>query len=88
MKTIFWPKREEVTEKQRKSCNEKLHNLHFDQIKENEMVGVCGTYGGGTQVHTGFLWGNLGKEASWNTCSIILCRNFMFMGPCIVNLCQ
>ena len=41
------------------------------------MIGACGTYEGRTQMHTGFWWGNLGKEATWNTRSIILNRNFI-----------
>jgi hypothetical protein len=40
------------------------------------MFGACGMIGGKTQMHTGFWWGNLGKEATWNTCSIMLSRNF------------
>jgi hypothetical protein len=30
-----------------------------DQIEKNEMCGACGTYGGRSEVYTGFCWGNL-----------------------------
>jgi hypothetical protein len=48
LRTIFGPKREEVTKALRKLHNEELHNLHSSpniskviEIKDNEMGGTC-----------------------------------------------
>jgi hypothetical protein len=40
------------------------------------MAGACGTYRGENTKAPRVLVGYLGKEATWNTCSIILNRNF------------
>jgi hypothetical protein len=35
-------------------------------MKEDEMGGTCGTYGGRREMYGWFLWGNL-KETAWKT---------------------
>jgi hypothetical protein len=41
------------------------HHLS-DQTKNKKMSGACSTYGG-QEVHTGFGWGDLGKETTCKT---------------------
>ena len=52
LRTIFGPKRSEVTGQWRKLHNEQLNDMYCppkyhlgNQIKKNEMGGACGTYG-------------------------------------------
>ena len=36
-----------------------LNAIQVIQVQENEMGGVCGTYWGKREMHTGIWWGNL-----------------------------
>ena len=47
LRTIFGPKRDEVTREWQKLHNVELNDLHFSPniLKKNEMSGACSTYG-------------------------------------------
>lgn len=59
---ILGPKWEEITGGWRKLHNKQHHDLYCEQnilkvvkkVKEDEMGGTCGTYGGQEQIHTRF----------------------------------
>jgi hypothetical protein len=52
LRKIFGTKRNEVTGGWRRIHNEELH----DQIKVNDMVGACGTYGRQKRCIENFRW--------------------------------
>jgi hypothetical protein len=56
LRRIFGPKRAEVTGQWRKLHNGELHSVYSspDEIKENEVDGVCGMHGRGEKRVQGF----------------------------------
>jgi hypothetical protein len=53
LSNIFGPERDEVKRDGRKLCSEQCHDVQSspnivngDEVKEDEVGGVCGTYGG------------------------------------------
>jgi hypothetical protein len=65
LRTVFGPKRDEVTGEWRKLHNEELNDLyaspniiHVIKLRSMKWVGYVACMGRG-EVHTGFWWGNL-----------------------------
>jgi hypothetical protein len=66
LRSIFGPKRDEVTGEWRKLHNGELHKFYssLDQIKENEVGGACGTHGRREKSVKGFGGKALRKETT------------------------
>ena len=61
LRSMFVPKRDEVTGYWRKLLNQEPHALYPSQIKEDEMSGACGMWHvwETREMCTGLWWGNL-----------------------------
>jgi hypothetical protein len=73
LRTIFGPRRDEITGELRKLQNKILHNLHSSLnnmrpigIKENEMDRVCGTHGSEQKVYI-VWWESLNERTTRKT---------------------
>jgi hypothetical protein len=72
MKRIIGPRRDKVTGKWKRLHSGELHNFiskyHLaDQIKANQMGGVCGTHGRGQKTVQGCSGKDLRKESTRKT---------------------
>jgi hypothetical protein len=72
LKRIFGPKGDEVTGEWRKLHNEELDDLYSSPnivrvIKSRTRWARHVAVRERGDVHTGFWWGNLGKETTWKT---------------------
>jgi hypothetical protein len=72
LRSIFGPKRDEVTGEWSKLHNEELHNLYSSpdiirQVKADEVGGACNTHGRGQKSVQGFGGKARRKETTWKT---------------------